>query len=54
MKNPLTLFDIPDGKKVKVLGYDDKVLALPTKILEFFQKRKWWCFIERHSAGLFM
>ena len=28
MKNPLTLFDIPDGKKVKVLGYDDKVLEM--------------------------
>ena len=34
MKNPLTLFDIPDGKKVKVLGYDDKVTEMPTKILE--------------------
>ena len=28
MKNPLTLFDIPDGKKVKVLGYDDRVLEM--------------------------
>ena len=27
MKNPLTLFDIPDGK-------NDKVLEMPTKILE--------------------
>jgi len=56
MKNPLTLFDIPDGKKVKVLGYDDKVMEMPTKFWkwEFFQKRKWWCFIERHSVGLFM
>ncbi len=34
MKNPLTLFDIPDGKKVKVLGYDDKITEMPTKILE--------------------